>query len=75
MSRRGFLIENNRGHYFVRLLRKNGTATMQWTPDPSFARVFPSIFDAKREVKILGRAYRVWQLDESLDRYYLTTVR
>lgn len=74
MSRRGFALGNSCGQYLVFVRRENGKVTFVWSDCPDSARIYPTIFEAKRQAKLIDQALTVWQVDESPTKYYFTSV-
>lgn len=73
-SMRGFVIGNKFSQYLRSARRSSSSVVLVWTPNPHLARIYPSIFEAKRQCKIYSIDLMIWQIDESPDRYYLTSV-
>lgn len=74
MNNSGFCLGNSRGEYLVQYESSTIMTRVVWSPDPSLAKIFPTINQAKRFSRRMGEGLSIWQLSESPDNYYLTSV-
>lgn len=74
MSRKGFCIGNFNEEYLVSYNSTDIITRLAWSKDPAYAKVFPTIRQAKKFAKLLGSSFSVWQIDESPDNYYLSSI-
>lgn len=71
MSRRGFVVGNDREEYLIHRGCVSGSLASVWSLDPSLAKVF---FTARAARRFCRGGEMVFQFDESPDRYYLTNL-
>lgn len=74
MSNIGFVIGDQFSRYLFSLKSASGSKVVVWGLNPALAKVYPTLFDASRVVKRLGGDLMVFQIDETKDKYYLTSV-
>jgi hypothetical protein len=74
MSRRGFILGNDKSEYLKSFDSRREGNYYFWVVDPVRAMLFSTSNQAKRAARTMGKTFIVFQIDESPDRYYLTSV-